>query len=293
MAILVGQDTKAIVQGITGSQGSFHTKLMLEYGSKIVAGVTPGKGGQNLHGLPVYDTISDASANHDFNSTVVFVPAPAALDAALEAIDADLNPLVLITEGIPVRDSMILLSEAKRKRIHVIGPNTPGIISPTECKLGIMPGSSFRRGGVGLISRSGTLTYEIADQLTKANLGQSTCVGLGGDPLVGMSFVEVLETFSRDQQTKAVVIIGEIGGDAEEQAAEYIEKTNYSKPVTAYVAGKTAPPGKRMGHAGAIIMGRAGTAEAKIESLQSAGVSVAATPGEVVNLVKGSMQEWC
>jgi len=290
MAILVGKGTKAVVQGITGSQGSFHTKLMLEYGTRIVAGVTPGKGGENVHGVAVYDTIAEARAEHDFTSTVIFVPAPGALDAALEAIDANLNPIVLITEGIPIRDAMILLAEARRKGIHVVGPNTPGVITPGECKLGIMPGSSFAKGGVGVISRSGTLTYEIAEQLTKAGLGQSTCVGLGGDPLVGMSFVEVMEMLAEDEQTKAVVLIGEIGGDAEEQAAEYITKAAYPKPVIAYVAGKTAPPGKRMGHAGAIIMGRAGTAEAKIEALQSAVAKVAAVPREVVGLVKSSLK---
>jgi len=285
MGILVGPRTRAIVQGVTGSQGSFHTKLMLEYGTKIVAGVTPGKMGEVVHGIPVYDTIQDAASYHSFNSTVIFVPAPSAMDAALEAIDAGLDPVVLITEGIPVRDSMILLAEARRKGIHVIGPNTPGIISPGECKLGIMPGHMFRRGSVGLVSRSGTLTYEIADQLTKAKIGQSTCLGLGGDPLIGMSFTKVLEMFLRDDETEAVVIIGEIGGTAEQEAAEYMAKTDYPKPVVAYVAGRTAPPGKRIGHAGAIITGRSETAQAKIEALRSVGAQIAEIPSDVTKLV--------
>lgn len=285
MGIMIGKDTRTIVQGATGSQGSFHTKLMLEYGTKIVAGVTPGKSGANVHRVPVYDTVEEAAAAHGANASIIFVPAPFALDAALEAMDVNLNPVVVITEGIPVRDSMLMMAEAQRKSIRIIGPNTPGIITASESKLGIMPNHIFKKGLVGIISRSGTLTYEIADLLTKANLGQSTCLGLGGDPLVGMTFVDVLEMFRGDSETKAVVLIGEIGGNAEELAAGYIRRARYPKPVVAYVAGMTAPEGKRMGHAGAIVMGRAGTAQTKIQALREAGAIVAERPSEVPALL--------
>lgn len=285
MGIMIGKDTRTIVQGATGSQGSFHTKLMLEYGTKIVAGVTPGKSGANVHGVPVYDTVEETAAAHGANASIIFVPAPFALDAALEAMDVNLNPVVVITEGIPVRDSMLMMAEARRKSIRIIGPNTPGIITTSESKLGIMPNHIFKKGLVGIISRSGTLTYEIADLLTKANLGQSTCLGLGGDPLVGMTFVDVLEMFRGDSETKAVVLIGEIGGNAEELAADYIRRARYPKPVVAYVAGMTAPEGKRMGHAGAIVMGRAGTAQTKIQALREAGAIVAERPSEVPTLL--------
>ncbi|MGA2460886.1 MAG: succinate--CoA ligase subunit alpha [Candidatus Bathyarchaeia archaeon] len=286
MPILVGKETKAIVQGITGGQGSYHTQLMLEYGTKIAAGVTPGKGGTTSQGLPVFDTVQEAKDKFGVNASIVFVPAPFAKDPVLEAIAADLNPIIVITEGIPVKDEIQIMQVAKLKGTTIIGPNTPGIITPSECKLGIMPGHIFKPGKIGLVSRSGTLTYEIAASLTNAGLGQSTCLGIGGDPVVGLNFVDVLEMFRIDTQTKAIAMIGEIGGNAEEMAAEYVKKTKYPKPIAAYVAGRAAPPGKRMGHAGAIITGKAGTAETKIQSLRDAGVKIALRPGEIAKLLK-------
>ena len=285
MAILVSSNTKAIVQGITGSQGVFHTKLMLEYGTKIVGGTSPGKGGAQVEGVPVFDTVGEAVSRTGANSSIIFVPAPFARDAALEAISYGLSPVVLITEGIPVRDSIEIMASAKTRGCVIVGPNTPGIITPSECKLGIMPSHVFKKGEVGLASRSGTLTYEIASSLTRAGLGQSTCLGLGGDPIIGLSFVDILEMFRNDAQTKSVALVGEIGGNAEELAAQYLRESNYPKPVAAYVAGRAAPPGKRMGHAGAIIMGRSGTAESKIGALEGAGVKVALKPGEVAKLL--------
>jgi succinyl-CoA synthetase alpha subunit len=263
----------------------FHTKLMMEYGTKIVAGVTPGKGGTSVHGIPVYDTVNEAIEAHKATASIVFVPAPGAKEAAFEAIDAGLNPVIIITEGIPVRDTMEIVAVTREKKTSLVGPNTPGIITPGECKLGIMPGQVFGKGDVGLMSRSGTLTYEIAAGLTKSGVGETTCVGIGGDPIVGLTFIELLEIFREDRDTKAVALIGEIGGNAEEQAAEYIKKTSYPKPVAAYIAGRTAPPGKRMGHAGAIISGKTGTADSKIEALRSAGVSVAEKPTDVARLL--------
>jgi succinyl-CoA synthetase alpha subunit len=285
MAILVGKNTRAVVQGITGSQGAFHTKFMLDCGTKIVAGVTPGKGGTDVHGVHVYDAVREAVELHKANASIIFVPAPFAKEAAFEAIDAGLNPIIMITEGIPVRDTMEIVATVREKKITLIGPNTPGIITPGECKLGIMPAQVFAKGVVGLVSRSGTLTYEIAAGLTKSGLGETTCVGIGGDPIVGLSFIDLLEMFRADKDTKAVALIGEIGGNAEEQAAEYIKKTSYPKPVAAYIAGRTAPPGKRMGHAGAIVSGKTGTADSKIEALRNAGVSVAEKPTDVAQLL--------
>ena len=285
MGIIVGEETKVIVQGITGNQGSFHTKPMLDYGTKIVAGVTPGKGGQQVHGVPVYDTVKEALENHEANASIIFVPARFAADAALEAIENNLKTVVIITEHIPIKDSIYIMARAREKGTIIIGPNTPGIITPNECKLGIMPAHIFKPGIVGIASRSGTLTYEIAAGLTKAGLGQSTCLGLGGDPVVGLNFIDVLEMFKKDEKTEAVVLIGEIGGNLEELAANYIKKTDYPKPVVSFIAGKTAPPGKRMGHAGAIIMGRAGTAQSKIEAFRNAGVEVAEKPSEVARIV--------
>ena len=285
MAVLVGSNTKAIVQNITGSQGTFHTKLMLAYGTEIVGGTAPGKGGMQVEGTPVFDTVKEAVSKTGANASIIFVPAPFARDATLEAISHGLNPIVLITEGIPIRDSMDIMARAKERGCVIVGPNTPGIITPGECKLGIMPAHVFKKGEVGLASRSGTLTYEIAASLSRAGLGQSTCLGLGGDPIVGLSFVEILEMFRKDPQTKSVALVGEIGGNAEELAAQYIKETKYPKPVAAYVAGRAAPPGKRMGHAGAIIMGRTGTAESKLEALQAAGVRVALKPGEIAKLL--------
>ncbi|MCD6432280.1 succinate--CoA ligase subunit alpha [Candidatus Bathyarchaeota archaeon] len=285
MPIIVNKNTKAIVQGITGKQGSFHTKLMLEYGTKIVAGVTPGKGRTRIHNVPVYDTVEEALEKHEANASIIFVPAPFAADAILEALENGIKTIVTITEHIPIKDAISVMSYAKQQRATIIGPNTPGIISPEECKLGIMPAHIFRKGNVGIISRSGTLTYEIAASLTRNGLGQSTCLGLGGDPITGLNFVDVLKMFREDPQTEAVVLIGEIGGNLEELAAEYITKENYPKPVAAFIAGRTAPPGKRMGHAGAIIMGKAGTAESKIEALKNAGVDVAEKPSDISGLL--------
>jgi len=286
MPILVGHKTKAIVWGITGSQGTFHTQLMLQYGTKIIAGVTPGRGGQEVQGIPVFDTAKEAMERNKANAAIIFVPAPYAKDATLEALAANLNPVVVITEGIPVKDEIQMMEIARRKGTTIIGPNTPGIITPAQCKLGIMPGHIFKPGKVGLVSRSGTLTYEIAAGLTTAGLGQTTCLGVGGDPVVGLSFVEVLKMFKQDKSTKAIAMIGEIGGNAEEKAAEYVKQTRYPKPIVAYIAGRAAPPGKRMGHAGAIITGKAGTAETKIEALKNAGVKVAMKPGDIAKLIK-------
>ena len=285
MGILIGKGTRAIVQNITGTQGSFHTKLMLDYGTKIVAGVTPGRGGVQMYGIPVYDTVEEAKERHSPNASIIFVPAPFATDAALEALENGIKTLVIITEHIPIKDSVELMAHAKRTDAKIIGPNTPGIITPGESKLGIMPAHIFRPGNVGIISRSGTLTYEIADNLTRNSLGQSTCLGLGGDPITGLNFVDTLEMFVKDSQTENVVLIGEIGGDLEEITAGYILKEKYPKPVVAFIAGRSAPPGKRMGHAGAIITGKAGTAESKIEAFKNAGVKVAEKPSDVAKLL--------
>lgn len=286
MPILIGKETRAIVQGITGSQGTYHTQLMLQYGTKIVAGVTPGKGDTSVQGIPVFDTVEEAKRRLEVDASIIFVPAPFAKDAALEAITSDLNPVVIVTEGIPVKDEIQLMEIARRKNTTVIGPNTPGIITPADCKLGIMPGHIFKPGRIGLVSRSGTLTYEIAATLTNAGLGQTTCLGIGGDPVVGLTFVDVLEMFRKDPQTSGIAMIGEIGGNAEEKAAEYIIDTKYPKPVAAYIAGRAAPPGKRMGHAGAIIMGKTGTAETKIHALREAGVKIAFKPSEIAEHLK-------
>ncbi len=286
LGIIVGKNTRAVVQGITGTQGGFHTRLMLTYGTNIVAGVTPGKSGTDVHGVPVYDTVREAVQKHGATASIIFVPAPFAAEATLEAIEAKTKVVTVITEHIPVKDSIHVMAYANQRGTTVIGPNTPGIITPGECKLGIMPASIFRPGAVGIASRSGTLTYEIAAQLTNHGLGQSTCFGLGGDPIVGLSFVDALTMFEADEQTKAVVLIGEIGGNAEEQAAQYIAG-GYSKPVVAFVAGRTAPPGKRMGHAGAIVMGKAGTAESKIAAFRAVGVDVAEKPSDIAQLLTG------
>lgn len=285
MGILVDSSTRVIVQGITGRQGSFHTKLMLDYGTRIVAGVTPGKGGKEVQGVPVYDTVEEALSEHEADASIVFVPAPFAKDAVLEAVEAGLKVVVVITEGIPVKDAIEFVNKAAKRGTTIIGPNTPGVITVGECKLGIMPAHVFKPGRVGIISRSGTLTYEIADHVSKAGLGESTCVGIGGDPVVGTTFVELLELFAKDPATDAVVIVGEIGGDLEERAAEYIARVDYPKKVVAYIAGRTAPPGKRMGHAGAIIMAGAGDAASKIEAFESIGVPVARTPWEVAKIL--------
>ena len=283
MAIIIDNDTKVVVQGITGSQGRFHTKAMKDYGTNIVAGTTPGKGGSSIEGISVYDSLEEV--DEEINASIIFVPPPFAKDAALEAIDFGLNPVVIITERIPIKDSIEIMRKAEEKNIDVIGPNTPGIISPGKSKMGVMPSHVFKAGSVGLISRSGTLTYEIANNLSKAGLGQSTTVGLGGDPVVGLSFVDVLKKFANDDQTKVIVLVGEIGGHAEEDAADYI-KDGYPKPVVAYIAGRTAPPGKRMGHAGAIISKGVGTAESKIKALNEAKIEVAEFPSDVARMLK-------
>ncbi len=284
---MIDGDVRVLVQGITGRHGSFHTKLMLEYGTNIVAGVTPGKGGQEVHGVPVYDTVEEAVEETGAEASVVFVPAPAAPDAIMEAIEEGLDPIVVITEHIPTQDTMKLVELARWEGVRIIGPNTPGIIVPPErVKLGIMPHHVFTEGEVAVASRSGTLTYEIVQAMTEAGIGQSLCVGLGGDQIVGTTFIDFLEYVREDRRTEAVVLIGEIGGNAEEMAAEYIAETDFPKPVVAYIAGRHAPPGKRMGHAGAIIERGAGTAESKIEALKRAGVDVAEKPWEVPELLR-------
>lgn len=285
MGIIIDGNTRAIVQGITGTQGSFHTKLMLEYGTKIVAGVTPGKGETQIHGVPVYDTVEEAQEKHSANASIIFVPAPFAADATLEALENGIKTIVIITEHIPIKDAVNVMTYAKQVNATIIGPNTPGIITPEESKLGIMPAHIFKPGTIGMVSRSGTLTYEIAAGLTRKNLGQSTCIGLGGDPITGLNFLDALRMFEEDPQTRAVVLIGEIGGNLEELAAEYIVGEKYSKPIVAFIAGRSAPSGKRMGHAGAIVMGKAGTAESKIEKFKSAGVKVAEKPSDVPELL--------
>jgi succinyl-CoA synthetase alpha subunit len=285
LGIIIGKNTHAIVHGITGTQGSFHTKLMLEYGTKIVAGVTPGKGGTQIQGVPVYDTVEEAKEKHSANASIIFVPAPFAADSALEALENGIGTIVIITEHIPIKDAVNVMAYAKDVNATIIGPNTPGIITPEESKLGIMPAHIFKPGNIGMISRSGTLTYEIAAGLTRKNLGQSTCLGLGGDSITGLNFIDALRMFEKDPQTKAIVLIGEIGGNLEELAAEYITKNKYPKPVVAFIAGRSAPPGKRMGHAGAIVMGKAGTAESKIEKFKNAGVKVAEKPNDVPELL--------
>ncbi len=281
--IFLDENTKCIVQGITGKQGSFHTEQMLNYHTKIVAGTSPGKGGQKFGEIPIYNSIEESKEEMDINASIIFVPAPFTKDAAFEAI-SQLDLVVIITEHIPVHDSIELVEYAKRNETTVIGPNTPGIISPGIGKLGIMPTHIFNEGNVGIVSRSGTLTYEVANQITNAGLGQSTCIGIGGDPVVGLDFADVLQRFEEDEETKAMVMIGEIGGNAEENAAEFIAK-NITKPVVAYIAGVTAPPGKRMGHAGAIIEGESGTAASKINALEDACVYVAEKPSEIADAV--------
>ncbi|MGQ0568397.1 MAG: succinate--CoA ligase subunit alpha [Armatimonadota bacterium] len=285
MAILVDEHTRVLVQGLTGYQGEFHARRMLEFGTKVVAGTTPGKGGMTAAGLPVFDTVAEAVAGTGATASCIFVPARLARDAALEAIASRLNPVVIITEHIPVHDAIKIVAAARAAGVNVIGPNGPGLTAPGRCKIGIMPNHLFSRGGVGLVSRSGTLTYEIVASLTHAGLGQSTALGLGGDPVVGLSFLDAVELFAGDPETEAIVLVGEIGGSAEEEAARFI-KASVRKPVVGYIAGRTAPPGKRMGHAGAVISGGEGTAQAKIAALEAAGVRMVELPGRVPDALR-------
>ncbi len=288
--ILVDKNTKVVVQGATGKMGSTHTKRMLDYGTKIVAGVTPGKGGSKVHNVPVYDSVKEAVDETGATCSVIFVPPYFVLDAGYEALDAGIDLIVLITEGVPPQDTAKLVAAVKEKGAKLVGPNCPGVITPGQSLLGILPGNIFKSGPVGMISRSGTLTYEIALALTEAGLGQSTCVGIGGDPVKGMGYKELLAMFNKDKETEIIVMIGEIGGTAEEEAAEFI-KENVSKPVVGFIAGVTAPPGKRMGHAGAIISGGKGTADSKIKAFEENGMLVAMTPQEVAAMVaKASKQ---
>ncbi len=280
MAIWADKSTRVVVQGLTGKEGQFHAAKCREYGTKIVAGMTPGKGGTSVDGVPVFDTVAEAREKTGCNASLIFVPPMAAADAILEAADAGVELIVCITEGIPARDEVLVKRTLAGTPSRLIGPNCPGIISPGRAKLGIMPAHIHMEGTVGVVSRSGTLTYEAVDQLTKLGLGQSTCIGIGGDPVPGTSFVDVLQAFNQDPETEAVVMIGEIGGSAEEEAASFIA-AHMSKPVAAFIAGQTAPPGRRMGHAGAIISGGKGTAAEKMEALKSAGIHVAATPAEI------------
>lgn len=288
MSILVDENTRLLVQGITGREGSFHTEQMLEYGTKVVGGVTPGKAGQEVHGVPVFNTVEDAVKETGANASVIYVPAKFTVDAIYEAADNGIELIVCITEGVPVNDMVAVYHHVKSKGARLIGPNCPGITTPGKGKIGIMPGFIHEPGKVGVVSRSGTLTYEVVDALTKAGLGQSSVVGIGGDPIIGTDFVDVLELFQNDPETEAIVMIGEIGGDDEETAAEFI-KNNVTKPMAGFIAGRTAPPGKRMGHAGAIISGGSGTAEGKINALEAAGVAVAERMSEIPGLLKAKM----
>ena len=280
MSVLINNNTKLLVQGITGSQGMLHTRGCRDYGTNVVSGVTPGKGGQDFEGVPIYNTVQDAVKATGANASMILVPPPFAADAIMEAADAEIPLIVAITEGVPVLDMVSAVSFVYQKGSRLIGPNCPGIITPGQIKIGIMPGSIHKTGPVGVVSRSGTLTYEAVGQLTRVGLGQSTCIGIGGDPVNGTNFIDCLKLFQEDPQTEAIVMIGEIGGDAEEQAAAYA-KDNVSKPIVCFIAGQTAPPGRRMGHAGAIISGGHGTAAEKMSALEAAGIHVVKTPAEI------------
>lgn len=289
MSIIIDQKTKVVVQGITGRDGSFHTKGMVSYGTDVVAGVTPGKGGQEVDGIPVFDTVKDAVEKTGANTAISFVPARFAVEAIYEAGDSGVKLIVCITEGIPALEIVGLLSFLSERSVRLIGPNCPGIVSPGKCKVGILPTQVFKQGSVGVVSRSGTLTYEVVSHITNEGYGQSTCLGIGGDAVIGTRFIDCLELFEEDPQTEAVVLVGEIGGTDEEDASEYI-KAHVKKPVIAFIAGLTAPPGKRMGHAGAIISGGSGTAKEKIAAFEKAGVQVATEPEQIGQLVKARLK---
>lgn len=285
MSILVNKDTKLLVQGITGRDGSFHTQKMIDYGTKVVAGVSPGKNGQVVHGVPVFNTVADAVRETGANTAIIFVPASFAADAILEAAEAGIELVIAISEGVPTLDMVKITPYLKKKGTKLVGANCPGLISPDEALVGILPGSIFRKGNIGLMSRSGTLTYEMVYQLTSGGFGQSTCVGIGGDPVAGLYYEELLQMFEDDPETEAIVLIGEIGGDAEERAAKFISE-HITKPVVSFIAGQTAPPGKRMGHAGAIISSGTGTAAEKIAAFENAGVQVARQPSDIPEILK-------
>ncbi len=291
MSILVDENSRVICQGITGNQGMFHTRQAVSYGTKMVGGVTPGKGGTKMDGLPVFNTVAEAVRETGADVSMIFVPAPFAADAIMEAADAGIGLIACITEGTPVLDMVVAKGYLSGRTCRLLGPNCPGVITPGKCKIGIMPGYIHRPGSIGVTSRSGTLTYEAVDQITHQGLGQSTCVGIGGDPIIGMNFVEVLELFKGDPQTEAVMLIGEIGGEVEEETAEYIRREAYPKPVVAFIAGQYAPPGRRMGHAGAVISGGKGSPQAKMEALRSAGVTVVENPAEMGSTLKRVLEE--